>query len=89
MRPESDPSEPSGELFEGLPLPENAEAEIARDVDVPTRPLSYFVGMLKIQDLENEVRKASGAAFSAKDFRDRLLSFGPVPVAAVRKGFGL
>ena len=70
-------------------LPENAEAEIARDVDVPTRPLSYFVGMLKIQDLENEVRKASGAAFSAKDFRDRLLSFGPVPVAAVRKGFGL
>jgi transposase len=30
MRPESDPSEPSGELFEGLPLPENAEAVAAK-----------------------------------------------------------
>ena len=30
MRPESDPSEPSGELFESLPLPENAEAVAAK-----------------------------------------------------------
>lgn len=70
-------------------LPENAAAEIARDIDAPTRPLSYFMGYRKIAELERDLRAREGTAFSARAFRDRLLAFGPIPIAAIRKGFGL
>jgi hypothetical protein len=67
-------------------LPENARAEVARDIDVPTRPLSYYVGFRAITDLEAEEKLRLGDAFDARVFRDRLLSFGPIPLSAVRKG---
>jgi len=64
----------------------NAEAEVARYMDNPTRPMSYLMGYLMIEDLCAEHRKAAGAAFSTRAFLDELLSFGPVPLPAIALG---
>lgn len=66
--------------------PVNAEAEVLRYVDNPTRPMSYLVGFLMIDDLEAAERRRLGSGFDGRAFRDRLLAFGPVPLPAVLKG---
>ncbi len=67
----------------------NAESEVRRYIGNPCRPMSYLMGFLAIRDLEAAARAAAGGPFDAKAFRDRLLSFGPLPVAWIRVGMGL
>lgn len=69
--------------------PINANAEVLRYVDNPSRPMSYMLGYILITELIRNAREASGAAFEIADFRDRLLSFGPIPIPAIRIGLGL
>jgi len=66
--------------------PINAKAEVLRYVDNPTRPMSYLVGFLMIDDLEAAERKRLGNEFAGRVFRDRLLAFGAAPLPAVLKG---
>ena len=65
--------------------PANAKAEVLRYVDNPTRPMSYLVGYLIIDELEAAERRRLGKAFDGRAFRDRLLAFGPVPLPAIVK----
>lgn len=63
---------------------ENATAEVRRYLGNPTRPLSYLYGYLQIERLRQEYRKLRGASFSEKDFHDRLLSYGAIPLPLIR-----
>jgi uncharacterized protein (DUF885 family) len=49
-----------------------------------TQLCSYFVGLQEIADLEAEDRERRGAAWSRRDFCERLLSHGSPPVRHLR-----
>ena len=67
-----------------LELP-SARGELLRYARTPTQPMSYAVGKSEILRLREDVRRRSGAAFRLKDFHDRLLSFGSIPIALIRR----
>ncbi|MHC5065935.1 MAG: DUF885 domain-containing protein, partial [Planctomycetota bacterium] len=69
--------------------PGNARAEVLRYVDNPSRPMSYMLGYLLITELIRDAEQAAGADFDLSQFRDRLLSFGPIPLPAIRMGMDL
>ncbi len=69
--------------------PINARAEVLRYVDNPSRPMSYMLGYILITDLVRDAKRAAGEKFEISSFRDLLLSFGPVPLPAIRIGLGL
>jgi Bacterial protein of unknown function (DUF885) len=66
-----------------LELP-SARAELLRYARTPTQPMSYAVGKSEILRLREDVRRRDGAAFRLKEFHDRLLSFGSIPIALIR-----
>ena len=61
-----------------------AEGEVRRYTQTPTQPLSYLMGMLMIQDLRNEYKKAQGDRFRIGEFHDAVLSHGSIPVPMIR-----
>ena len=63
----------------------NAVSEVRRYTQTPTQPMSYLIGKREINCLRDDVRKAEGANFDLKDFHDRLLSLGSIPIAFIRK----
>ncbi len=67
----------------------NAGSEVLRYISNPTRPMSYLVGYLELVDLIDVARRRFGREFELSRFLDRFLAFGPVPIAAVRRGLGL
>ncbi|MCC6670455.1 MAG: DUF885 family protein [Planctomycetes bacterium] len=69
--------------------PESAKAEITRDIDAPTRPLSYYLGYRLLAEMVDKARRRDGTSFDLRRFLDRVLAFGPVPLPAVAKGMGL
>jgi uncharacterized protein (DUF885 family) len=62
-----------------------AEGEVRRYTQTPTQPLSYLMGMLMIQDLRNEFKKAQGDRFQIGEFHDAVLSHGSIPVPMIRE----
>jgi uncharacterized protein (DUF885 family) len=64
---------------------ENAFAEVRRYTQTPTQPMSYLIGKLEILSLREAVKAAEGASFSLKSFHDRLLSYGSIPIAMIKK----
>ncbi len=63
---------------------ENAISEVKRYSQSPTQPMSYLAGKLAILDLRNEYKKVRGEQFNLKEFHDRLLSFGSLPIQLIR-----
>lgn len=63
----------------------NAEIEVNRYCGTPTQPMSYIIGKHQIVNLRREYEQQKGAGFSLREFHDRLLSFGTIPVAIVRR----
>ncbi|MGB5105280.1 MAG: DUF885 domain-containing protein [Candidatus Zixiibacteriota bacterium] len=63
----------------------SAIAEVKRYSQSPTQPLSYLVGKRQIMDLRADCRKAWGARFSLREFHDRLLALGSVPLSLARR----
>lgn len=61
----------------------NAQAEVKRYSISPTQPMSYMVGKKQILELREKIRKLKGKDFSLKDFHDRLLSFGSIPISLI------
>lgn len=47
--------------------------------------IGYFMGLSEILKMRDEYRQARGAAFTLKDFHDRLLKIGSMPPALVRE----
>ncbi len=63
----------------------NAEKEVKRYCSTPTQPMSYLVGKVQIMDLRREYRLREAKGGELKEFHDRLLSFGTIPIALVRE----
>ncbi len=61
----------------------NAEAEVKRYIYTPTQPMSYLVGKREIMALRDEYFEHNPEA-SLRDFHDRLLAVGSLPVKLVR-----
>jgi uncharacterized protein (DUF885 family) len=70
-----------------------AEAEVNRFTTWPTQAPSYIIGWLEIERLEAELKQELGEQFSEKQFVERVLEAGPLPLAllrrAVRDAYGL
>lgn len=62
-----------------------AEAEVNRFTTWPTQAPSYIVGWLEIERLERDVKAALGPRFSEKDFVEKVLEAGPLPLALLRR----
>jgi len=62
-----------------------AEAEVNRFTTWPTQAPSYIVGWLEIERLKRDVQQAQGARFSEKDFVEKVLEAGPLPLALLRR----
>ena len=62
-----------------------AHSEIHRYLLEPTQPLSYLVGKIEILRLKRECEKRWGDQFSLRDFHDRLLGAGELPIKMLEK----
>lgn len=63
----------------------NAVAEVKRYTQTPTQPMSYLIGKHEILALRDDYRARAGAAWNLREFHDRLLSWGSIPVEMVRR----
>jgi len=62
-----------------------AHGEVLRYTRTPTQPMSYAAGKQEILRLREDYRRLRGAAFRLREFHDRLLSFGSIPIALIRE----
>jgi uncharacterized protein (DUF885 family) len=62
-----------------------AEAEVNRFTTWPTQAPSYIIGWLEIERLERDVRQALEPRFSERDFVEKVLEAGPLPLALLRR----
>jgi uncharacterized protein (DUF885 family) len=62
---------------------DQATAEVERYVAYPGQALSYKIGELKIRELRERAERALGAKFDIKDFHDRVLLGGSMPLTSL------
>ena len=60
---------------------QNIESEIERYMSGPGQALSYKMGQLKILELRAKAEKALGAKFDIKEFHNRVLDSGSLPLS--------
>ncbi len=70
----------------GVPHTESV-IEVDRYIAMPAQALSYMIGMMRIQDARGAAEAREGSAFSVRDFHDRLLSLGTVPLPSLARAF--
>jgi uncharacterized protein (DUF885 family) len=63
----------------------NAEIETDRYVALPGQALAYMTGMLEIRSLRRDAEAREGGSFSLRDFHDRVLAIGSLPLTALRR----
>lgn len=61
-----------------------AEDEVRWYSREPTTPLSYYLGMLELERLRDDVKAAEGAAFNLVGFHSRFLRCGTLPIPLIR-----
>lgn len=66
-----------------------AEKKLLRAQLETTQLSQYFLGLEEIQQLEMDVRRVKGAAFSQREFNETLIGHGPMPVRYLRNYFQL
>ena len=66
----------------------DAEIEADRYIALPGQALSYMIGMIEIEKAREVARARDGADFSVRDFHDRVLSLGQLPLPAFRRELG-
>jgi uncharacterized protein (DUF885 family) len=67
-------------------MPElNAQREVLRYKRIPMQAITYLLGALEFERLEEDCRRERGSRFDEADFHDELFSFGPVPPALLRR----
>jgi uncharacterized protein (DUF885 family) len=60
--------------------PHEIEVEVDRYIAMPGQALAYKIGELKILEIREKTRKALGPKFDIKEFHDRLLEHGALPL---------
>ena len=61
------------------------KAEVRRYCLSPSQPMSYLVGKTQLLALRDEFQKQTGERYSLRDFHDRLLAEGSIPVSLIRR----
>jgi uncharacterized protein (DUF885 family) len=61
------------------------EVEVDRYIAIPGQALAYKTGELKILELREKAKEAFGVKFDIKDFHDRLLENGALPLYELEK----
>ncbi len=61
------------------------KAEVRRYCLSPSQPMSYLVGKMQLLGLRDEFRSRMGERYSLRDFHDRLLAEGSIPVRLIRR----
>jgi uncharacterized protein (DUF885 family) len=67
----------------------HAEKEVTRYTGSPTQPMSYVIGKKQILELRRDYQKKMADKFQLREFHDRLLGFGSIPVVLIRKAMGI
>ena len=67
----------------------DAVIEVDRYIGMPGQALCYMVGMIEIEKARDATREREGAAFSLRDFHDRVLAVGQLPLPSFRRAFGI
>lgn len=62
-----------------------AEIEIDRYISWPGQALAYKIGQIEIERWRAEATQRSGPEFSLKDFHDRLLALGSLPLPSLER----
>jgi len=65
--------------------PAHAAAEIDRYIAVPGQATSYMIGSIEIRKLREEAERAFGSDFNIRDFHDRVLEDGAMPLWVLRE----
>ena len=63
--------------------------EVDRYIAMPAQALSYMIGMIEIEKARAAAEAREGAAFSLRDFHDRLLAHGHGAAAVAPREFGV
>jgi len=71
-------------ITEGYQTPPMAEAEAKRGTSDPTY-LVYTLGKLEILKLREDYKKQKGDAFNLREFHDRFMMQGGVPLKIIRQ----
>jgi uncharacterized protein (DUF885 family) len=66
----------------------DAEIEIDRYISLPGQALAYMIGMIEIDRARATASERDGASFSLRDFHDRALALGQLPLPAFRREMG-
>lgn len=61
------------------------QKEVRRYCLMPTQPMSYLVGKTLIMELRDEYKQKMGDKYSLKDFHDKLLAEGSIPISLIRR----
>ena len=64
--------------------PTHAAAEIDRYIAVPGQATAYMIGSIEIRKLREEAERALGSKFNIRDFHDRVLEDGALPLWVLR-----
>lgn len=72
-------------LEEGGSPHTDAVIEIDRYIAIPGQALSYMIGMIEIQRARRAAQERDGAAFSLRDFHDKVLGLGQLPLPALMR----
>lgn len=62
-----------------------SEIEVDRYISWPGQALAYKIGQLEIERWRAEAAHRAGSAFSLKDFHDRLLALGSLPLPSLER----
>ena len=60
------------------------DEEILRAIQWPTQLIGYYAGKKQILALHEEYRQKMGAAYDEREFHDRFLAEGSIPIALIR-----
>jgi uncharacterized protein (DUF885 family) len=60
------------------------DEDILRSIHWPTQLISYYAGKEQILALREEYQKKRGAAYDEREFHDRFLAEGSIPIALIR-----